>query len=154
MKEWDDKALERRMDLELKRLPDLPAPGTLLHRVMLAVHARERRPWYGRAWPTWPRPLQVVSIAVFGLLALTGVILGSNPGWLPGVTGLEWGLPEWTEGLSAVLRRVGTVFSAFGVVWRALGGPLLWLGLGLVLVAYASSVGLLSVCYRLAVRRA
>ena len=52
MNEEHEKALERLMDRELKKLPDLPAPGSLVHRVMLAVHQRESLPWYKRAWPT------------------------------------------------------------------------------------------------------
>ena len=58
---FDD--LERRVHDELRRLPAPLAPGTLLPRVLAAVDAWARRPWYARAWFTWPIGLRVASVA-------------------------------------------------------------------------------------------
>lgn len=56
--------LERRVDRELRRLPAPRAPHTLLPRVLAAVDAWVNRPWYTRAWFTWPLGWQVASVAL------------------------------------------------------------------------------------------
>jgi hypothetical protein len=59
--------LDARVHDALTRLPAPVAPPTLLPRVMAAV---QRRPWYARAWTTWPLPLQVAAaIALAGVAA-------------------------------------------------------------------------------------
>jgi hypothetical protein len=153
MHEEENKDLERWTDAELRRLPDVSAPPTLLHRVMLAVHERARQPWYRRAWPTWPRPIQVASLLLLALLACGVVALTVNPTWVPGLGSMSWETPAWTAQLTTAIDRTGTMIGALGVIWRTMGQGALLCGLALVLVAYASSVGLGTVCYRLAVRR-
>jgi hypothetical protein len=64
---FDD--LERRVDRELRRLPSPLAPDTLLPRVLAAVDAWARRPWYARAWFTWPIGWQIASILALMLFA-------------------------------------------------------------------------------------
>jgi hypothetical protein len=67
-----------RTDLEsfvhdaLTRLPGPTAPATLLPRVMTAVR---QRPWYARAWTTWPRPLQAASLAAIAGVAVAIVLV-------------------------------------------------------------------------------
>lgn len=55
----------------LTRLPAPAAPPTLLPRVLAAI---QRRPWYARAWTTWPRPMQVASLAVLSGLVVAAVL--------------------------------------------------------------------------------
>jgi|SRR5687768_10325259 hypothetical protein len=64
--------LEQRVDRELRRLPAPRAPQTLLPRVLAAVEAWVNRPWYTRAWFTWPLGWQVASVALLAL-AIAGV---------------------------------------------------------------------------------
>lgn len=59
--------LEQRVDRELRRLPAPRAPQTLLPRVLAAVEAWVNRPWYTRAWFTWPLGWQVASVALLAL---------------------------------------------------------------------------------------
>ena len=59
---------EPRIDRALRELPLLRAPDTLLPRVSAAVQAWIRRPWYERAWFTWPLALRVAGIATLALL--------------------------------------------------------------------------------------
>jgi hypothetical protein len=56
----------------LRELPLPAAPGTLLPRVMAAAHEWARRPWYSRAWFTWPLGWQAASIALLGVLCVLG----------------------------------------------------------------------------------
>jgi hypothetical protein len=67
--------LEQLAHRELRRLPAPRAPHTLLPRVMAAVQAWAGRPWYARAWFTWPLGWQVVSAAALVLLVTGGVLL-------------------------------------------------------------------------------
>jgi hypothetical protein len=67
--------LERLAHRELQRLPPPRAPRTLLPRVMAAVEAWSRRPWYTRAWFTWPLGWQVASAAALMLILTGGVML-------------------------------------------------------------------------------
>jgi hypothetical protein len=61
--------LERRVDRELRQLPPPVAPRTLLPRVLAAVDASANRPWYTRAWFTWPIGWQIASILALVILA-------------------------------------------------------------------------------------
>jgi hypothetical protein len=105
---FDD--LERRVHDELRRLPAPLAPGTLLPRVLAAVDAWARRPWYARAWFTWPIGWQTASIA---LLAL-GIYA-------------TWVLPPMPSSVIATTN-------AGGVIWRTLIEPLLGYIVGLVVL--------------------
>jgi hypothetical protein len=67
--------LERLADVRLRALPLLRAPETLLPRVMAAVAAWASRPWYQRAWFTWPPAGQVAAVAVLALVAAAILIL-------------------------------------------------------------------------------
>ncbi|PYM15950.1 MAG: hypothetical protein DME18_02850, partial [Verrucomicrobia bacterium] len=63
MNEQNEKQLEQLVHRELRKLPELPAPETLVHRVMLAVHVKEHQPWWQRSWWSWPRLMKVSSAA-------------------------------------------------------------------------------------------
>jgi hypothetical protein len=102
--------LERRVHHELRRLPDPLAPGTLLPRVMSAVDAWVNRPWYERAWFTWPLGWQLASIVL--------VVLAGYGAWLA----------------PAAPAPVVATTSASAVIWRTLVEPLLGYVFGLVVL--------------------
>jgi NADH:ubiquinone oxidoreductase subunit 6 (subunit J) len=58
----DNDELEAQVDRELRRLALPRAPHTLLPRVMAAVEAWAQRPWYTRAWFSWPAQWRVASL--------------------------------------------------------------------------------------------
>jgi len=60
--------LQAIVDRELRQLPAPRAPQTLLPRVMAAVDAWARRPWYARAWFTWPLGWQAASVGALILV--------------------------------------------------------------------------------------
>jgi hypothetical protein len=105
---FDD--LERRMRDELTRLPSPVAPASLLPRVLAAVDAWVSRPWYARAWFTWPLAWQAASV-MFVALALYAT----------------WVAPP----LPASIVATG---NAGGVIWRTLIEPLLGYVVGLVVL--------------------
>ena len=77
--------LEQLMRRELRKLPELRAPETLVHRVMLAVHVKERQPWWQRPWLTWPRPAQWISSALFATTVTALIYFGSQAWQLAGI---------------------------------------------------------------------
>jgi hypothetical protein len=99
----------RRIDLEsavheeLRALPLPPAPPTLLPRVLAAVEAWARRPWYSRTWFTWPGVWQAVSIAAVAVVAAAAVV------------GTPWVLQSIEE---------TTAVTAARILWRTLAAPL------------------------------
>lgn len=93
--------LEETVHRELRQLPLPRAPETLLPRVLAAVEAWSHRPWYSRAWFTWPLGWQIASAAAAALV----------------IYGL-WALPPAPP-------EVAAATSATRVVWRTLVQPLL-----------------------------
>jgi hypothetical protein len=145
--------LEEWLDREVKGQPDLPAPATLVHRVMLAVHERAQQPWWRRAWPEWPRPVQVLSLGVLGVLAscviAAGVALSSDLTF-----SFVWQeLRLWVGAQVPALPKLGALANAGAVLFRStlqqffLGGLLLALG------TYVACIALTTTCYRLCIRR-
>ena len=115
--------LERLVHRELRRLPLPAAPHTLLPRVLDAVQAWTRRPWFARPWLTWPAVWQTVSLAALLAIVAGGVALTpSAQQWLldaiaPRASGL-------TAAAATAVQRAETSVTAARVLWRALGEPL------------------------------
>ena len=102
--------LERHVARELRRLPSPVAPHTLLPRVLAAVDAWARRPWYTRAWFTWPAGWQAASIVAV-LLVAAGI----------------WMLPPAPASLIVTTN-------ASRVVWRTMVEPFLVYAFGIVVI--------------------
>ena len=102
--------LEQKVDRELRRLPMPRAPHTLLPRVLAAVEAWVNRPWYTRAWFTWPVGWQVASIALLALV-VAGV----------------WMLPPAPP-------SVVVTTNAGRVLWRTMVEPFLVYAFGIVVI--------------------
>jgi len=115
------------VDRQLKQLPVRRAPHTLLPRVMAAVQAWTGRPWYERAWFTWPLGWQLASIAFLILLA------GGSAALLPeAVAAARAAVSTHTGGVMKELIRVVQPAHVTTNVARILGRALLE-----PLVAYA-----------------
>jgi hypothetical protein len=93
--------LEAEIDRELKSLPEIPAPVTLIVRVMQAIARRRALPWFRRAWQTWPAWLQVVSFVTLALL-FTATCLGL-----------------W-EGAALAIHKYGSVLSMLTTLWTTI----------------------------------
>src|SRR5690349_15416489 len=93
--------LEVEIDRELKALPELPAPATLILRVMQEIARRHALPWFKRAWQTWPVSLQVVSFVTLALL-FTATCLGT------------WDL------VTMAIHHYGAALSVLGTIWTTI----------------------------------
>jgi hypothetical protein len=116
--------LERVVHAELRRLPAPAAPATLLPRVLAAVQAWTLRPWYARAWFTWPIGLQVVSLAAFVGCLGGGVVMAPSVERFV-ATAIAARAVGVTTGIANVLEHAAAAATAARVVWRALGAPIL-----------------------------
>ena len=108
---------------EFRRLPPLQAPDTLLPRVMAAVQAWARRPWYARAWFTWPLSLQAAFVAALMLLVAGGAAI-----W-PQVQGavieiVSGPVADILDLLAPPVRSAETAAQTARVLWRAVLEPL------------------------------
>ena len=138
----EPRELEQFIDRELKALPPPAAPGSLRARVMAAVAMLDHRPWYSRAWLTWPRELQLVSVALFALLLVGSWSLAPGAtGWLVDVaapaTGQAFGRVAAAVNAAERLATLGRVlwqvilqpialYFAVLAVFATLGSAALW----------------------------
>lgn len=127
--------LERHVASELRRLPYPSAPATLLPRVLAAVQAWAARPWYERAWLTWPVGWQVASVVLFAVAAVAAAAFG------PSLSGLT---DAFAAGITTRLgRRIPDLGSRLEII--SLAVPVLWRALVYrVLLAAFVIVGLMS----------
>jgi hypothetical protein len=128
-----------RTDLEyvvhrrLQQLPMPAAPATLLPRVMQRVQAWAARPWYQRAWFTWPAGWRAASLAAF-IVLIGGLAVGVpslmvfvEAQWSAAVGGAASHVPDLGP-------RTEAFVSAAEVLWHALVHPVLVCAFVLVMV--------------------
>jgi hypothetical protein len=130
----DPADLERLVDRELRALPAPRAPRTLLPRVMAAV-ASARRPWYSRAWLTWPAAWQAVSVVVLLAAVAGGAML--LPSVRQAMNSLTF-VAEVQGDVAARARDVEVATTAVRVLWNALLAPVVPYAFGLVLLMCAA----------------
>jgi len=114
--------LEEIVGRSLRRLPAPRAPETLLPRVIAAVQAWAQRPWYARAWFTWPPLLQIGSIAAFVLLAGVAAIVWPEVR-VALVSAVAAPLAPALARVSETLRGAGSALLTIRVLWRAMVAP-------------------------------
>jgi hypothetical protein len=125
----DPADLERLIDTELRKLPAPRAPRTLLPRVMAAVQESADRPWYTRAWLTWPVAWQAVSVVLlFGSIAGGAMLLPALQAAADALTFVA----DVRGDVAETTRNVEVATTAVRVVWRALLAPVVPYAFGLV----------------------
>jgi len=144
--------LERHVDDVLADLPPLGAPDTLLPRVLAAVQAWAARPWYQRAWLTWPIGLQVASAALLALViaggALAMPLVQAQGAQL--VAFVSARAPIDLPNLGASLRVTAI---ALVLAWRAVVQPLLLFVLPIAFMAGVAGAAILTALNRVLVER-
>jgi hypothetical protein len=152
MKPEFDPQLESLLGAELKKLPPIPAPPSLLSNVMSAIAARDRLPWWQRAWWDWP----LMAKAAFLLIALA--IAGAFSG---GGAVLDEGVSNYSQQVTEHLGPLTSVWDAaltmLNVAWSLVdkfGQPLLLQAVFCIGLLYLTCLGLGTVCVRYALKRA
>jgi hypothetical protein len=121
--------LETLVDRQLRQLPALRAPHTLLPRVLAAVQQWSQRPWYARAWFTWPAAAQIASAATLILIVVGSALLITNVQIVVDETSARL-----LSGVAPLAQRAAATINAARAVWRALVEPLLVYAFGLVVL--------------------
>ncbi len=127
---------------ELKQLPDLQAPETLFHRVMLEVHTRARQPWWRRSWHGWPPALQsAVLVLLLGLATGFSYFLGKALQELPYevLHGLVY---EWLGPFAQLSDLCVTLWNALLLVMKSGGQQIMLYGSLFILALCGACIGL------------
>ena len=131
----DPADLERLVDRELRALPAPRAPRTLLPRILAAVDASVHRPWYSRAWLTWPAAWQAASVVL--LLAAVGGGAMLLPSVQEAMKALTF-VADVQGDVAETARDVEVATTAVRVLWNALLAPVVPYAFGLVLLMCAA----------------
>ena len=108
----DERHLEALIDRELKALPELQAPASLLPRVLAVIRPQVALPWYRRAWQSWPFGLQVASFAVLSVLFGWLCFAGWEVSQVVSVSEAAQTIRQWLGALGAVGNTLAVVLQA------------------------------------------
>ncbi len=143
-----DKQLEAEIDRQLKDLPELAAPPTLISRTMNAI-ARPAAPWHARPWAMWPAGLRAAYLVV-----TLGALAGAFLEWravAPGLFGsLAARFAHWRAGVECLSNAVGALAGAAAVILDHFGKGVVLPCVLVVILAYAACIGFGTVFVRLA----
>lgn len=148
--EFDPK-LESLLDAELKKLPPIAAPASLLPNVMSAIAARARLPWWQRAWWDWPLTAKaaflLLALAIVGAFSSGGVMLDE------GVSNYSQQVVERFGPFASLWETVLTILNAVRSVLEKIGQPLLLYAATFIGLLYLTCLGLGTACVRFALKR-
>ena len=144
-----EQQLEQQLGEELRRLGDVPAPKTLVPRVLATIEATQQEAWWQRPWLAWPRPMQVASTIV--LLASTGLMAYGGAGWWNDIQTSRYvaHAGSWVASMTLAADSLVALGRAMVLAGQSAGQQFLLYGLAVCLVMYVSCVGLGTVLYRL-----
>jgi len=149
--EFDPK-LKSLLSDELKSLPPLKAPASLLPNVMAVLAARAAMPWWQRAWWEWPLTAKVafvlLAVSIAGALGGGGHILGET------AAGYSAQVLERFNGVDGTFDLFAPLLDAVALVWEKTAQPFLLYGALFVGALYLTCVGVGTVCFRYALKRA
>jgi hypothetical protein len=144
--------LDTVLDRELRQLPAPRAPHTLLPKVLAAVEQWSRRPWYTRAWLTWPLGWQLVSLAVLAMIVVGGAVLLTDARAAAGDVTSRLA-PGAIREVVETANRLDAAVNACRVLWRALLEPFAAYAFALVLVMWLACAAFGTVLNRVAFGR-
>lgn len=141
--------LEQMLDRELRDLPGPKAPATLLPRVLKAIEARERLPWWQKSYASWPWGARLTFLVISGSLAALflyftwglsdGLSLGALSDEMAAITS------RWTT-----VRSIATALGGASMaIARSTGSWALWAVAGIAGACYLTTLTLGTCWYRL-----
>lgn len=129
--------LDRHVHRDLRRLPSPQAPDTLLPRVLAARAKLDARPWYARAWVSWPLAWRVASSASAALMlaavSLTASVYAADVGgWFAELSATAW------RGIGHQVPAIRAGAITVGALWGGLVQPIAGYLAALALVMWAA----------------
>jgi hypothetical protein len=144
--------LEKLIARRLRALPELEAPPTLAPRILAAIRARAALPWWRQSLWYWPAMAKAAFVAL--AIGLVGGLY--HGGWL-----LSGSVSQWPQPTFESLGRIGELAEYLRPLSDALvnlcprfGQPHWTYVVALAGAMYLMCVGLGTVCYRVAMKRA
>jgi hypothetical protein len=145
--------LERAVERELKALPEIAAPGTLISRVMSRLEQDAARPWYQRTWMVWPLGLRVASLVL--LLTMVGGLCFA--GWKVSQAEAFLGLVHranlWFTNANTLWSTLNSVVNVGVLLIKKLGTTFIVAGLLVMAMGYTMCIGVGTVYVKFAFRR-
>jgi hypothetical protein len=141
--------LEAQIDRELKTLPPLRAPTSLMPRVMTEIAKGAMVPWHRRSWQTWPVALRVVSMVALATI-FSGICFA---GWELAHAAVTQEIGGWFAGLSVVWRTASVLADAAELAIRHLGKGFIIACLAAAILGYAAFLALGTAYVKLAFAR-
>ena len=151
MNQDSDPGLQTAVHAELKQLPPLKAPASLVPNVLRLVAAKARLPWWRLSWWDWP----VAAKASFLLFALSLVAAVSQGGVLvnQGIADYSLQVSERLGPAASLLETAQTLLGAAALVWEKTAQPLLFVVLVGVGAFCLVGAGLGTAWFRFALKR-
>lgn len=143
MNSESDKNLERLIHQTLRALPDRKAPGTLEHRVLAAIAARQSLPWWHRSFVSWPTPVKLAFMGGTVAIAAVAARLDSSSS-----ASVSQALAD-VQAMVLPLRTTAETVKGYGESLFA-GIPSVWIygALGFIGTLYAALLGLGTAAYK------
>lgn len=142
---------ERRLHEELRKLPELEAPATLVPNVLAAIRARESgdgaRAWYRQPATSWPVALRF-ALAIAALVLFAVIAFGASsidPSAAPTST-----LGMFAQKLLGLLSGARALVEALVLVVREALSPLVAAIIGAMIFSYLALLGIGSALWRAA----
>jgi hypothetical protein len=153
MEAEDQPEFAGRLHRELRQLPPLKAPQTLIPRVVSAIESKACQPWWKKSWAQWPPLARLFFVLLSAPVA--GAILYFAFRLSNGMS-LETIQPKVVNSfnfLAPVWHLIVALGNAFLLLIRSGGQLFIWITLGFLAAIYLSCVGLGTFCYRIALNK-
>lgn len=141
-----DKNLERLIHQRLRALPEMEAPDNLVQDVMKKIEARRAAVWWKRAWPEWPRGMQILSAAL--LLGLLGSVFAFHDSILASINELISRITAGSQFLKPIWTLIETLLQVGQILAGSIKSQIMIIGMVVVGMLYLSTIGLGTMVYR------
>jgi hypothetical protein len=149
----DCELLNAAVDRELKQLPELRAPETLIARVMSKIEQRELAAARNGSWLFWPLRWRIVSLSAFAML-FCAACFGMH--WFlnaPFKISLVQQIDQNASSLGFVWNTLSVLADAVELALRRLDARFLMLSAALIGTAYFVCIGLGTMMVQTAIAR-
>lgn len=136
-----EKQLETVIHRRLRDLPEVPAPATLVPRVLYQIQLRAERRWWRRPWAYWP--LRARWLVTFAVALMVGVFGWGEWLWQTDLRTELWRLTlGWANVDTANWHVPVTLANAAGTTMRAVAGQYWIYAATLLLLMYGTCIGI------------
>ncbi len=141
-----NKNLERLIHERLRALPEIEAPKRLVPEVLQKIAARRQAAWWKRAYPEWPRGMQILSGVL--LLGLVASVFAFHDEILQSLHELAGRIAAGSQFLKPLWTLGETLLEVLQILAGSIKSQFLIIGAVVVGMLYLSTIGLGTMVYR------